>query len=59
MPAADRPSPLVAGPLRVHPDNPRYFTDGTAPAVAALAHSVHVDATGLEIVQAELERFIE
>jgi len=25
----DLPSALAGGPLRVHPDNPRYFTDGT------------------------------
>ena len=24
-----RTRPAVTGPLRVHPDNPRYFTDGT------------------------------
>ena len=31
--AADRSSPAFAGPLRVHPDNPRYFTDDTGRAI--------------------------
>ena len=31
-PAARPPSP-AAGPLRVHPDNPRYFTDGSGKVV--------------------------
>jgi hypothetical protein len=33
VPAADRPSPPFAGPLRVHPVNPRYFTDDTGRAI--------------------------
>jgi hypothetical protein len=28
-PAAQGRAPAAAGPLRIHPDNPRYFTDGT------------------------------
>lgn len=31
--AADGPPPSFAGPLRIHPDNPRYFTDDTGRAV--------------------------
>ena len=31
--AADPPTPSATGPLRVHPDNPRYFTDETGRAV--------------------------
>jgi len=33
VPAADRPAASFAGPLRVHPDNPRYFTDDTGRAI--------------------------
>jgi len=33
VPAADRPAPAFAGPLRVHSDNPRYFTDDTGRAI--------------------------
>lgn len=33
VPAADRPVPSFGGPLRVHPDNPRYFTDDTGRAI--------------------------
>ena len=28
LPAANPAAPAATGPLRVHPDNPRYFTDG-------------------------------
>jgi len=31
--AVDRPAPSFAGPLRVHPDNPRYFTGDSGRAI--------------------------
>ncbi len=31
--AQEKPSSPAAGPLRVHPENPRYFTDGSGKAV--------------------------
>jgi hypothetical protein len=34
--AADPPPPAARGPLRVHPDNPRYFTDGSRTADGSL-----------------------
>ena len=34
--AANRSDESAAGPLRVHPDNPRYFTDGAKKADGSL-----------------------
>ncbi len=33
QPGADRSRPPASGPLRIHPTNPRYFTDGSGKAV--------------------------
>jgi hypothetical protein len=33
----DAPAAVARGPLRVHPENPRYFTDGSGRAVLLTA----------------------